>query len=89
MTHFSMKTLILSLSLLHIVTCTVYNVIPNDHNTTCNHCHTLQYYQLNISKYFTSNTQLFFIPGLHHLHTDLIIQYVHNISLVVQLMVQH
>ena len=83
MTHFSMKTSILSLSLLHIVTCTVYNVIPvDDHNTTCNHCHTLQYYQLNISKYFTSNIQLLFLPGLHHLHTDLIIQNVHNISLI-------
>ena len=76
-----MKTL-LSLSLLHIVSCIVYNVIPDDHNTACNHCYTLQYYQLNISKYFTSNTQLLFLPGLHHLHTDLIIQNVHNISLV-------
>ena len=82
MTHFSMKTSILSLSLLHIVTCTVYNVIPDDHNTTCHHCHTLQYYQLNINKYFTSNIQLLFLPGLHHLHTDLIIQNVHNISLI-------
>ena len=77
-----MKALILSLSLLHIVTCTVYNVIPGDHNTTCNHCHTLQYYQLNVSKYFSSNTQLLFLPGLHHLHSDLIIQNVHNISLI-------
>ena len=77
-----MKALMLSLSLLHIVTCTVYNVIPDDHNTTCNHCHTLQYYQLNISKYFTSNTQLLFLPGLHHLYNDLIIQNVHNISLI-------
>ena len=60
MIHFSMKALMLyiriSLSLLHIVTCAAYNVIPDDHNTTRNHCHTLQYYQLNISKYFTSNT---------------------------------
>ena len=80
--YFSMKALILSFSLLHIVTCTVYNVIPDDHNTTCNHCQTLQYYQLNITKYFTSNTQLLFLPGLHHLHSDLIIQNVHNISLV-------
>ena len=77
-----MKTLILSLSLLHIVTCTVYNVIPDDHNTTCNHCHTLQYYQLNVTKYFISNTQLLFLPGLHHLYNDLIIQNVHNISLI-------
>ena len=36
----------------------------------------------NTTKYFTSNTQLLFLPGLHHLHTDLIIQNVHNISLI-------
>ena len=48
----------------------------------CHHCHNLQYYLFNITKYFTSNTQLLFLPGLHHLHTDLIIQNVHNISLI-------
>ena len=64
---------------------TVYTVTPDDHyypNTTCHHCHNLQYYLLNITKYFTSNTQLLFLPGLHHLHTDLIIQNIHNISLI-------
>ena len=64
---------------------TVYTVTPDDHyypNTTCHHCHNLQYYLLNITKYVTSNTQLLFLPGLHHLHTDLIIQNVHNISLI-------
>ena len=72
-------------SLLHITTCTVYTVTPDDHyypNTTCHHCHNLQHYLLNITKYFTSNTQLLFLPGLHHLHTHLIIQNVHNISLI-------
>ena len=76
--------LILS-SLLHITTCTVYTVTPDDHyypNTTCHHCHNLQHYLLNITKYFTSNTQLLFLQGLHHLYTDLIIQNVHNISLI-------
>ena len=69
-------------SLLFIVTCTVYKVIPDDdHNTTCYHCHTMQYYQLNNSKYYSPNTQIFFLPGLHHLQTDLIIQNVYNISL--------
>ena len=66
-------------------TTTVYTVTPDDHyypNTTCHHCHNLQHYLLNITKYFTSNTQLLFLPGLHHLHTDLIIQNVHNISLI-------
>ena len=50
--------------------------------TTCHHCHNLQHYLLNVTKYFTSNTQLLFLPGLHHLHTDLIIQNIHNISLI-------
>ena len=78
-------TLLLPLLLLHDVLCTVYTVTPDDHyypNTTCHHCHNLQHYQLNITKYFTSNTQLLFLPGLHYLHTDLIIQNVHNISLI-------
>ena len=60
-----------------------YFVTPDDHfGTTCHHCQNLQYYMLNITKYFTSNTQLFFLPGLHHLYNDLIIQDVHNISLI-------
>ena len=81
----NMFSLLLLSSLLHITSCTVYTVTPDDHyypNTTCHHCHNLQHYLLNITKYFTSNTQLLFLPGLHHLHTDLIIQNVHNISLI-------
>ena len=80
-----MYPLLLLSSLLHVTTCTVYTVTPDDHyypNTTCHHCHNLQHYLLNITKYFTSNTQLLFLPGLHHLHSDLIIQNVHNISLI-------
>ena len=80
-----MCSLLLLLSLLHIVTSTVYTVTPDDQyhpNTTCHDCHNLQYYLLNITKYFTSNTRLLFLPGLHHLHTDLIIQDAHNISLI-------
>ena len=63
----------------------VYTVTPGDYcypNATCHHCHNLQHYLLNVTKYFTSNTQLLFLQGLHHLHTDLIIQNVHNISLI-------
>ena len=80
-----MYLLLLLSSLLYITTCTVYTVTPDDHyypNTTCHHCHNLQHYLLNITEYFTSNTQLLFLPGLHHLHTDLVIQNVHNISLI-------
>ena len=74
------------LFLLRGVICIFYCVTPNDlinTNTYNGHqCYNLQHYQLNITKYFTSNTQLLFLPGLHHLHTDLIIQNVHNISLI-------
>ena len=68
------------LLLVNITTCTIYNVSPG--NTTCHHCHNLQHYLLNTTKYFVSNTQLLFLPGLHHLHTNFIIQNVHNISLI-------
>ena len=63
---------------------TVYSVIPDeDHyysNITCHCCHNLNHYLLNSTIYFTSNTQLLFFPGLHHLHSDLIIENVHNMS---------
>ena len=77
--------LVLATLLSNTATHTVYTVTPHDHyfpNTTCRHCHNLQHYLLNITKYFTSNTQLLFLPGLHYLHTDLIIQNVHNILLI-------
>ena len=62
-----------------------YTVIPDEGyypNATCLHCHNLQYYLQNSSEYFTSNTQLLFLPGLHHLNTDLVIQNVHNVSII-------
>ena len=80
-----MYSLLLLSSLLNITTFTAYTVRPDDHyypNTTCHHCHNLQHYLLNVTKYFTSNTQLLFLPGIHHLHTNLIIQNVHNFSLI-------
>ena len=84
--RFIMYSLLL-LSLLHSTTSTVYTVIPDRYynpNTTCHHCHNLQHYLLNITKYFTSNTQLLFLPGLHKPrdHTNLIIKNVYNISLI-------
>ena len=83
MLQWSLLTLMILLTT--TTTCPLYTVTPDDHdypNTTCHHCHNLQHYLLNITKYFTSNTQLFFLPGLHHLYTDLIIKNVHNISLI-------
>ena len=76
-------------SLQRCTTGTVYTVKPDNHNanitchqSACHCCHNLQHYLLNTTEYFTSNTQLLFLPGLHHLHTNLIIQNVRNISLI-------
>ena len=86
---FNVVILLLSSLLLHGVVCITYKVTPDesddsDDKYSCKdqECHNLQHYLLNITKYFTSNTQLLFLPGLHHLHTHLIIQNVHNISLI-------
>ena len=80
-----MYLLLIILSLVHITTCSLHTVIIDHHyhsNTTCHNCHNLQYYLLNTTKYFTSNTQFFFLPGIHYLHANLIIQNVHNFSLI-------
>ena len=70
------------LSLLHFIAS--YTVIPDDchTNATCHHCHNLHYYLHNGAKYFTHNAQILFLPGVHCLHTDLVIENVHNISLI-------
>ena len=80
-----MYLLLIILSLVNITTCSLRTVIIDHHyyrNTTCHNCHNLQYYLLNTTKYFTSNTQFFFLPGIHNLHANLIIQNVHNFSLI-------
>ena len=72
-------------TLLHFSSSTVYIVTPDDQhypNSTCHHCYNLQYYLLNAAKYFTSNTKLLFLPGLHHLRINLVIHNVYNISLI-------
>jgi len=55
-------------------------VVPDDHNLDSNN-YTLQHYLYNSEKYFTSDTELVFIPGKHHLLTDLVIQNVSNLTL--------
>jgi len=69
-------------SLLHTTSSTVYYVIPDDNYSTNNDTYTLQHYLNNINKYFTSHTQLHFLPGQYYLNTDLIIQHVSNLSLI-------
>ena len=74
--------LIIISSLLYTTSATIYYVIPDDHYTTTNNTYTLQHYLNNINKYFTSHTQLHFLPGQYYLNTDLIIQHVSNLSLI-------
>ena len=77
--------LILMLSIINNVTCNVYYVVSDGGDCagiSSHHCDSLQNYLLNVSKYFSANTQLIFLPGLHHLSTNLSIRDVHNISLI-------
>ena len=51
--------------------------VKADNNSICSHnpCKTLSEYTQNVSAYFTSDTQIVFLPGLHiypeskHIHT--------------------
>ena len=75
--------LLLVTSLLHTTTSTVYYVMPDDHYHPINdNTYTLQHYLNNTNKYFTSNTQLHFLPGQYYLNNDLIIQGISNFSLI-------
>ena len=75
--------LLLVASLLHSTTSTVYYVMPDDHYHPINdNIYTLQHYLNNTNKYFTSNTQIHFLPGQYYLNNDLIIQGVSNFSLI-------
>ena len=78
-----MLSYVVMLTFLHLTAS--YTVIPDDGyfpNATCLHCHNLQYYLQNSSKYFTPNIQLLFLPGIHYLHTVFIIENVHNVSII-------
>ena len=74
--------MLLVLSFPYTTSSTVYYVIPDDHYTNNNNSYTLQHYFNNTNKYFTSHTQLHFLPGQYYLNTDLITQHVCNLSLI-------
>ena len=84
------SVIIIFISLQHLITATgVYYVTPDDDQSDINNncpidheCHTLQYYLLNTSKYFTSNTQLHFLQGKFYINDDIVIDSLHNFSLV-------
>ena len=77
-----LRLLLMISSLLHATSSTVHYVIPDDHYTNNNNTYTLQHYLDNVSNYFTSHTQLHFLPGQYYLNADLIIQHVSNLSLI-------
>ncbi|XP_065907498.1 uncharacterized protein [Dysidea avara] len=76
-----LRMLLVSL-LLQTTSSAVYYVIPDDHYTSNNNTYTLQHYLNNTNKFFTSHTQLHFLPGKYFLNTDLIIQHVSDLSLI-------
>ena len=69
-------------SVLCVASYNIYDVTPDGNTSTCYQCLNVKHYLSNATKYLVSNTQLHFLPGLHDLPTDLIIQNVHNISLI-------
>ena len=73
---------LLLLSLLCYTTSNVYTVLPDRDCYSNTTCYNLQHYLLYAANYFTSNTQLLFLRGWYSLDNNLIIQNVHNISLI-------
>ena len=81
--NFILLLLLLIATLLHTITSTVYYVMPDNHyHPISDNTYTLQHYLNNTSKYFTSNTQLHFLPGQYYLNNDLMIQGVSNLTLI-------
>ena len=71
------------LLLLYIANCegVIYTVKPDEPpNIICHNCKHLS--DLNHQRYFASNSQLYFLPGIHYISNSLVISDVHNISLI-------
>ena len=60
---------------------TTYFVKPDHEYYPNKNAHTLSYYLMNSNKYFSSYTQLQFLPGISLLKSDLILQDVKNFTL--------
>ena len=80
------STYLIITAMFNMTACNIYNVrsIENQ-NTSCSHdqlCNTFQYYLENATKYFSSNAQFYFQQGSHHLYHDVVINNVHNFSMI-------
>ena len=77
---------LISLMLMSVINGNVYYIAPDDDycdNDIPHHrCGNFQNYLLNASKYFTNHTQINFLPGVHHLSTNLSIQNAYNVSFI-------
>ena len=79
--------LISTLSLFHTIASSksVYYVAPNHSGLSSNNspgAHSLNYYLLNASKYFTSNVKLKLLSGVHQLDSAIVIKDTHHFSLL-------
>ena len=94
-TDYTMFGLLLSIVL--ITTATISTATSSNHvycvssrNEThpcpppCELCHPLSYYTSSITQYFTSNTIIKFLPGVHDLedNTTVLIENIHQLELV-------
>ena len=77
------KLLALFALLLHCTYATIYYVTTDDKHLfhTTDNFHTLEYYLANPKTFFLSHTSLYFLPGHHHLSTDLTIRNAENFTL--------
>ena len=66
--------LMISLLLATCVNSVIYYVNPDDSPSATNDIFMLQHYVSNAREYFISNTELRFLPGLHHLKGTLIVK---------------
>jgi len=78
--HHTHLLLLMLICLSYTTNSSIYYVVPDNHYLATND-NTLKHYLDNFEKYFTSHTQLVFLPGKHHLHTDLAVQNVINFTL--------
>ena len=71
--------------LLHITMATLYYVTPDDsdfiNTNDTESAMSLEYYLMNTSNYFSSDSQFHFKMGHHYLNSDLVIQNVTNVTL--------
>ena len=62
---------------------TVYHVVPdNQFSSSNNNTYTLDHYLNNVNKYFTSDTELHFLPGHYNLNTIIFVTSVTNFSII-------